>query len=74
MAGTMTKRTNINLESDLVDAAAQILGTSRTTDTVHAALRAVVERDARTRLAQRDFPGLTAEVLDQMRASREFQP
>jgi Arc/MetJ family transcription regulator len=69
MMRTATKRTNINLETDLVDAAAHVLGTSRTTDTVHAALRAVVERDARARLALRDFPDLTPEVLDELRAS-----
>ena len=64
------KRTNINLQTDLVQAAAEVLGTKRTTDTVHAALRSVVDRDARERLARRDFPGLTPEVLDELRAPR----
>ncbi len=65
-----TKRTNINLQTDLVEAAAHVLGTKRATDTVHAALRDVVARDARTRLAGRDFPDLTPEVLSELRASR----
>jgi Arc/MetJ family transcription regulator len=69
MARTAIKRTNINLETDLVDAAAHVLGTSRTTDTVHAALRAVVDRDARARLARRDFPDLTPQALEALRAS-----
>lgn len=69
MARTAIKRTNINLETDLVDAAAHVLGTNRTTDTVHAALRAVVDRDARAHLARRDFPDLTPEALKELRAS-----
>ena len=70
MARTAIRRTNINLDVDLVDAAAHVLGTSRTTDTVHAALREVVHRDARTRLARRDFPDLTPEALDELRTSK----
>ncbi len=67
---TTTKRTNINLETNLVEAASRVLGTSRTTDTVHAALREVVNRDARVRLARRDFADLTPEVPDELRATR----
>lgn len=70
MARTSIRRTNINLEVDLVDAAAHVLGTSRTTDTVHAALREVVDRDVRRRLAQRDFPDLTPEALEELREYR----
>ncbi len=65
------KRTNINLDVDLVDAAAEILGTVRTTETVHAALRAVIARAARERLAHRDFDDLTPEQLDKLRAARQ---
>ena len=61
------RRTNINLDMDLVDEAAGELGTHRTTDTVHAALREVVARARRTRLAQRDFEGLTPDAVEQMR-------
>ena len=63
----MVRRTNINLDMDLVEEAAQELGTRRTRDTVHAALREVVARARRTRLARRDFEDLTPEALEAMR-------
>jgi Arc/MetJ family transcription regulator len=66
------RRTNINLDTDLVDAAGAVLGTERTTDTVHAALRAVVDHAARERLAQRDFTDLTPAVLEQLRSPRQL--
>jgi Arc/MetJ family transcription regulator len=69
---TKIRRTNINLDTALVDAAAVVLGTARTTDTVHAALRAVIDRAARERLAQRDFADLTPDVLEQVRRPRYF--
>jgi hypothetical protein len=52
---------------DLVEQAARGLGTERPTDTVHAALRDVVARARRARLAERDFEELTPEALDAMR-------
>ena len=64
---SMIKRTNINLDMDLVQQAARELGTERTTDTVHQALRDVVARSRRARLAQRDFEDLTPEALEAMR-------
>jgi Arc/MetJ family transcription regulator len=69
---TRIKRTNINLDTQLVDQAAAVLGTARTTDTVHAALRSVIDRAARERLAQRDFADLTPDVLEQVRRPREL--
>lgn len=63
----MVRRTNINLDMDLVDEAARELGTQRTTDTVHQALREVVAHARRVRLAERDFEDLTPEALDAMR-------
>jgi Arc/MetJ family transcription regulator len=63
----VVKRTNINLDMDLVEQAAHELGTQRTTDTVHAALRDVIARARRARLAQRDFEDLTPESLEAMR-------
>jgi Arc/MetJ family transcription regulator len=65
------RRTNINLDKDLIEAAAVVLGTARTTDTVHAALRAVVDRAARERLAGHDFADLTPSELERMRAPRK---
>ena len=66
----MVKRTNINLDMDLVDRAAAELGTRRTTDTVHTALREVVARAQRTRLARRDFDALTPDAVERMRRLR----
>ncbi|MDP8908157.1 MAG: type II toxin-antitoxin system VapB family antitoxin [Chloroflexota bacterium] len=63
----MVKRTNINLDMELVEQAAHELGTQRTTDTVHEALRDVIARARRVRLAQRTFQDLTPESLDAMR-------
>jgi Arc/MetJ family transcription regulator len=69
---TKIRRTNINLDAQLVDAAAAVLGTERTTDTVHAALRAVIDRAARERLADRGFADLTPGVLEQLRRPRHL--
>jgi len=63
----MVKRTNINLDMDLVEQAARELGTQRTTDTVHHALRDVIARARRARLARRDFEDLTPDSLETMR-------
>ncbi len=67
---TMIKRTNINLDMDLVAEASAALGTARTTDTVHQALREVIDRARRGRLARRDFPDISLEVLDAERRPR----
>ena len=65
----MRKHTTIDLDTDLVQAAAEALGTTRTTDTVHAALSEVVRR--RQRMAITDFrPALDLADLDAMRAHR----
>lgn len=71
VSGATIKRTNINLDADLVTAAASVLGTVRTTDTVHAALRDVVARAARERLARRDYADLTPAALDRLRQMRQ---
>jgi Arc/MetJ family transcription regulator len=65
----MRKHTTIDLDTELVAAAAQALGTTRTTDTVHAALGEVVRR--RQRMSILDFrPALDLADLDAMRAHR----
>jgi Arc/MetJ family transcription regulator len=66
------KRTNINLDKELVEAAAAVLGTARTTDTVHAALHDVVDRAARQRLARRDLVDLTPSAFERVRRPRKF--
>jgi Arc/MetJ family transcription regulator len=72
LSETKIRRTNINLDTQLVEEAAAVLGTARITDTVHAALRAVIDRAARERLAQRDFADLTPDALEQVRRQRQF--
>lgn len=50
--------TTLDLDRELLEQAARVLGTRRTTDTVHAALRDVVARRQRAWLAERDFSEL----------------
>jgi Arc/MetJ family transcription regulator len=64
------KRTNILLDIDLVREASTALGTHRTTDTVHAALREAIAQHRRRRLAGRELPGLTLEGVEEMRRGR----
>jgi Arc/MetJ family transcription regulator len=64
---TVVRRTNINLDMDLVSDAARELGTQRTTDTVHHALREAVAGAPRARLAGGDFEDLTPAALEAMR-------
>ena len=66
----MTKtHTTLDLDRELLDEAASVLGTTRTTDTVHAALREIVARRKRTALAAQDFSELKA-LLPGIRATR----
>lgn len=66
----MTKtHTTLDLDRELLDSAAAALGTSRTTETVHAALREVVARRRRRYLAERDFSELDR-LLPALRESR----
>jgi len=69
----MKTHTTLDLDRDLLAAAAEALGTSRTTDTVHAALRDAVARSARARLMARDWSNLK-QLLPEMRAPRHFLP
>ena len=65
----MRKHTTIDLDTNLVEAAAEALGTNRTTDTIHAALNEVVRR--RQRMSITDFrPALDLTDLDAMRSHR----
>lgn len=60
----MRKHTTIDLDQDLVREAATVLGTTKTTDTVHAALADVVRRQRRLGLFEiahdLDLAGLDA--------------
>lgn len=66
----MVRRTTINLDSELVANAREVLKTRNTTDTVHDALRAVVRRERLKRLGEWDLEGLTLEGIKEMRRSR----
>jgi Arc/MetJ family transcription regulator len=71
---SVTKRTNINLDTELLREAAELLGTERITDTVHAAMREVVDREYRRRLANRRlFTDVTTGEFEAMRAGRTFE-
>jgi Arc/MetJ family transcription regulator len=71
--GSVVKRTNINLDAQLVSQAAALLGTVRVTDTVHAAMRDVVARDHRRRLVESElFTDLAQEDFDAVRSPRTF--
>lgn len=64
------KRTSVILDRDLVREAAEVLGTTKTTETLHSAMRAVVRQERLRRLAAHDFPGLTLDAIKEMRRSR----
>jgi Arc/MetJ family transcription regulator len=66
----MVRRTTINLDSELVAEAREVLKTKNTTDTVHGALRDIVRRERLQRLAEWDLGGMTLEDLKEMRRSR----
>jgi len=61
--------TTLDLDRELLAQAAEALGTTHTTETVHAALREVVARRKRAWLARRDFSELE-ELLPEIRAPR----
>lgn len=65
----MRKHTTIDLDVDLVRQAADALGTTRTIDTIHAALTEVVRRRLRMDILGLR-PALSLEDLDAMRAHR----
>jgi Arc/MetJ family transcription regulator len=60
----------MNVDTSLVSQAARVLGTRGTTETVHAAMEDVVQRERRRRLAARDLPDLTPQALAEMRKPR----
>jgi Arc/MetJ family transcription regulator len=65
----MRKHTTIDLDVELVRQAGEALGTSRITDTIHAALSEVIRRRHRMALVGLR-PALTLEDLDAMRSHR----
>lgn len=68
----MKRRTTLQLDHDLVTNAADVLGTRKIVDTVHAALAEVVARRRRAALVRMPMPDLTPTAIAQMRAPRTF--
>ena len=65
----MRKHTTIDLDVELVHDAGEILGTTRTTDTIHAALAEIVRRRQRASLFATPND-LDLDLLDDIRAHR----
>jgi hypothetical protein len=65
----MRRHTTIDLDTDLAREAGEVLGTTRTIDTIHAALADVVRRQRRLEILSLR-PALTLADLDAMRAHR----
>lgn len=61
----------MNVDLDLVKEAQAVLGTSGTTETVHAALREIVRRRRLERLLRHDFSNLDVEELRRSRWETE---
>ncbi len=71
MVPLMKRRTSVILDTELLDEAGSVLGTTRTTEVIRLALMEVVNRDKRRRLVALEMPDLTPESLD--RARRGWQ-
>ena len=67
------RHTTIDLDQDLVREAATVLGTTKTTDTVHAALADVVRRQRRLGLFEIGHD-LDLAALDVLRSGRFAEP
>jgi hypothetical protein len=62
----------MNLDLDLLDEASGVLGTSRMTDTVHAAMADVIRRRRLEELTTMEFPYMDLEKLKELRRPRDF--
>jgi Arc/MetJ family transcription regulator len=65
----MRKHTTIDIDVDLLQRAAEVLGTTRTIDTIHGALTEVVRRRLRASLFEIDTD-LDLAALNEVRAHR----
>jgi Arc/MetJ family transcription regulator len=64
------QHTTLNLDMGLVAEAQRILGTTRTTETIHRALQEVINREKRQRLLDMGIGDLTPQRLEEMRQNR----
>lgn len=65
-----TRRVTFNADVELLEAAQKLLGTRTTTETLNRALADAVRQARLLSLAQREFPDLTPEVLEEIRRGR----
>jgi len=65
----MRRHTTVDLDTQLVDEAKEALGTRRTSETIHAALREVIRARQRARLLELDTD-LSLEELKRIRGWR----
>lgn len=68
----MTKRTTVNLDTEMLERAREILGAKTVTETVNKALEEVTRVAAIKRLAEWEFRWLTPERLREIRKGRVF--
>jgi len=68
-----TKRTTMLLDTELVERAAEALGTTRPTDTVRASLKQSVRRAHVANLVRWELAEDAAEDLEQQRATRRAE-
>jgi Arc/MetJ family transcription regulator len=64
------QRTSLILDTELMERAAQVLGTSSKTDTVRAALERAVRDESLKRLAAWELPDSAAQLLAEQRRPR----
>jgi Arc/MetJ family transcription regulator len=63
-------RTTLNLDTALIDQARLALGTSTTTETIHAALAQAVDRAELEKLVRQDFSRLDEATIADLRTPR----
>lgn len=67
---TRKRHTTLNLDDELLQEAQEILCTTGISETIHCALREIVNRERRRAVLEYDFRGLTPESLEEMREDR----
>lgn len=66
------KRITFNADADLLEQAKKALGTTSATDAINMSLAEVVRNDSLSTLARDGVPGLTPEMLRELRRPRTF--
>ncbi len=66
------RHTTLNVDMELIMEAQQIVGTAQVTETIHRALRDVVDREKRRQLLSMDRGDLTPQRLEETRRNRSF--